>query len=88
MERYKDTKKETKKAVSEARDQAYEGFYKQLDTKEGEQNIYKITRARERKTRDLSQVKCMKEETNKVLTDVVAIEERWRRYFCQLYNKG
>ncbi|XP_054785632.1 uncharacterized protein LOC129292133 [Prosopis cineraria] len=48
-ERYRMAKKETKRAVGEARSKAFEEFYKNLETKEGEQNIYKIAKSRERK---------------------------------------
>ena len=36
-------KKAAKRAVSEARGRAYEGLYQQLDIKEGERDIYKMT---------------------------------------------
>jgi hypothetical protein len=47
--------------VSEARGQAYAGLYQKLDTKEGENNVHKIAKFRERKTRDFNQVKCIKD---------------------------
>ena len=40
-EKYRLARKEAKKVVSEARAKAYEGFYKELGTKAGEQKIYK-----------------------------------------------
>jgi len=52
-DKYKIAKKEAKKAVSEARTQAFEGLYQSLGTKEGEKSIYKLAKGRERKTRDL-----------------------------------
>jgi len=61
-DKYKIAKKEAKKAVSEARTQAFEGLYQSLGTKEGEKSIYKLAKGRERKTRDLDQVKCIKDE--------------------------
>ena len=48
--------------VSEVRTQAFEGLYQSLGTKEGEKSIYKLAKGRERKTRDLDQVKCIKDE--------------------------
>ena len=44
-------------AVSEARTRAYEGLYQSLGTKEGEKGIYRIAKSRERRTKDLDQVK-------------------------------
>jgi hypothetical protein len=40
----------------------YDGLYQQLGTKEGE-DIYKMGKSRERKMRDIIQVKCIKDET-------------------------
>jgi hypothetical protein len=40
----------------------YDGLYQQLGTKEGE-DIYKMAKSRERKMRDIIQVKCIKDET-------------------------
>ena len=57
---------------------AYENLYKRLDTKDGERDIYKLAKARERKTRDLNQVKCIKDKNQTVLMNKGAIKERWR----------
>jgi hypothetical protein len=53
--------------VSEARIQAYVKLYRKLDTKEGKNNVYEMTKFRERKTRDFNQVKCIKDETDMIL---------------------
>jgi hypothetical protein len=63
IERYKVAKKTAKQAVSQARGQMYDGLYQRSDTKEGEKDIYRKTKSRERKTRDIIQVKCIKDET-------------------------
>ena len=46
-------KKAAKQAVGEARGRAYEDLYQRLGTQEGERDIYKISKIRERKTRDI-----------------------------------
>jgi hypothetical protein len=48
--------------VSEVRGQMYDGLYQRLGTKEGE-DIYRMVKSRERKTRDIIQVKCIKDAT-------------------------
>ncbi|KAM2784937.1 hypothetical protein PS2_006010 [Malus domestica] len=63
-------------------------MYKRLDTKEGELDIYKLSRAREKKTRDLNQVRCIKDEDGKVLATENAVKDRWRGYFHNLFNEG
>ena len=62
--------------------------YSKLGTKEGENDIYKLARIRERKCRDLNQVRCVKDENDKVLTKDNDIRERWKSYFEKLYNEG
>ncbi|KAL5137691.1 Craniofacial development protein 2 [Glycine soja] len=54
-DKYKIARNETKKAVSEARAQAFDGLYQALGTRDGERSIYRLAKGRERKTRDLDQ---------------------------------
>jgi hypothetical protein len=60
---YKVVKMTTKRAVSDARGQMYDGLYQRLGTKEWEKDIYRMAKSRERKSRDIIQVKCIKDET-------------------------
>jgi hypothetical protein len=55
--------KNAKRAVSEARGHMYDGLYQRLGTKEGEKDIYRMAKSKERKTRDIIQVKYIKNET-------------------------
>ena len=84
-ERYKLAKKEAKKAVQNARAKVYKEVYEKLDTKGVEKDIYRIVRIRERKTRDLCTVRCVKDEDQKVLIRDET-KERWREYFDKLFN--
>ena len=54
---YKVAKKEARKAVAIAKSQAFDRLYHRLGTKEGEKEVLKLARARERKTRDLGVVR-------------------------------
>jgi hypothetical protein len=76
VEWYKVAKKIVKRAVSEARCQMYDGLYQRLGTKEGEKDIYRMAKSRERKTRDIIQVKCIKDETEQLLTKDEDIKNR------------
>lgn len=67
MEKYKVAKKAAKPAVSEARGRTYEDLYRRFNTKEGESDIYKMAKIRERKTRDVNQVKYIKDGANQLL---------------------
>jgi len=60
--RYKATKKIAKKAIAIAKSKAYNRLYQKLESKEGEKEIFKLARVRERRTRDLGVVRCIKDE--------------------------
>ena len=79
-------KKAAKRAVGEARGRAYEDLYQRLGTKEGERDIYKMAKIRERKTRDIGQVKCIKDGAGQLLVKDEEIKHRWREYFDKLFN--
>jgi hypothetical protein len=63
VEWYKVAKKTAKRAVSEVRGRMYDRLYQRLSMKEGEKDIYRMAKSRERNTRDIIQVKCIKDET-------------------------
>jgi hypothetical protein len=72
--------------VREARGQAYTELYRKLDTKEGENDVYKMAKLREMKTRDFNQVKCIKDEIDRLLVNDDEIKNRLREYFDKLFN--
>ena len=52
--------KDVKRIVSEAKMEAYEDMSARLDTRKGEKYIHKLAKLRERRTRDVNQVECIK----------------------------
>jgi hypothetical protein len=72
--------------VSEARGQAYAKLYRKLDTKDDENDDYKMNKLRERKTRNFNQVKCIKDEADRLLVNDDEMKNRWREYFDKLFN--
>ena len=60
-----------------AKNNTYEKLYQRLNSKEGENEIFKLDRARERRTRDLSSIRCIKNEGGRVLIEDTKIRERW-----------
>ncbi|XP_057990131.1 uncharacterized protein LOC110642070 [Hevea brasiliensis] len=87
-EQYKIAKKNAKKAVSQVRAQAFEKLYEKLGTKEWEKYIYRLARRREKKCKDLNQVRCIKDKEGKILVKDEDIKERWRNYFDDLFNNS
>jgi len=83
---YKTAKKEAKKAVAVAKNNAYERLCQRLNTKGGENEVFKLARARERRTRDLNSVRCVKDEDGRVLVEDVKVQGRWQDYFRKLFN--
>nr|GEX00285.1 hypothetical protein [Tanacetum cinerariifolium] len=86
-ERYKVANREAKIAVAKAKDKAYEDLYKKLDSKEGVNEIYKISKARERRRRDIGNVKYIKDERGCTIVKEEDIRTRWGEYFSSLFNK-
>jgi hypothetical protein len=76
VEQYKVIKKTAKRAVSEEMGQMYDGLYQRLGTKEGEKGIYRMAKRQERKMRDIIQVKCIKDATQRLLTKDEDIKNR------------
>ena len=77
IEKYKVAKKTAKRVVSVAKGRAYENLYQRLSTKEGEKDIYRMARARDRKTRDFNQVKCINDEREQLLMKEDEIRHIW-----------
>ena len=75
LKKYRDAKKEAEKAVSNAKLKAYDNFYNKLDMKDGEKDIYKLAKLRERKTKDFNYIKCVKSEDERVLIKDEEIKE-------------
>jgi hypothetical protein len=86
IEGYRLAKRSAKRAVSVAKGQAFDDLYQRLGTKEGEKDIYRIARTHERKTRDINQIKCIKDGTDRLLVKDEEIKDRWREYFDKLFN--
>jgi hypothetical protein len=85
IEKYNVAKKMTKRAVSVAKGRVYEDLYQCLSTQEGE-DICRMARVRERKTRDFNQVKCIEDETEHLLVKEDEIRHRQREYYDKLFN--
>jgi hypothetical protein len=86
LEQYKKIKKEAKVAVAIAKEEAWKDWYDNLDTKEGEDQIFKIARHRANQKKDIRSVPVIKDSTGIILTDEENIKKRWGSYFQELLN--
>ena len=69
LEEYRTCNRESKKAVAEAKLDAYEGLYEKLDSREGIKRIYKLAKARHRMSIDMTDGKYILDENKVILTN-------------------
>ncbi|XP_077232556.1 uncharacterized protein LOC143869882 [Tasmannia lanceolata] len=53
---------------------------------EGEKDVYKLAKMRERKSKDFNHIKCIKGDNQRLLVKENEVKERWRSYFDKLFN--
>ena len=83
---YKTARKQAKREVAKARNKAYEKLYKKLETKEGENEVFKIAKQRNRQSKDVQQVRVIKSKTGEILMKEEKVKQRWKEYFDKLLN--
>ncbi|KAK3563366.1 hypothetical protein QTP86_021842, partial [Hemibagrus guttatus] len=57
------------------------------DTREGQKDLYRLARQRDRDGKDVQQVRVIKDRDGKVLTSKESVQRRWKEYFEELMNK-
>ncbi|KAF7699862.1 hypothetical protein C0J45_10852, partial [Silurus meridionalis] len=66
--RHKEMRQQVKRDMAKAKEKAYEELYERLDTKEGEKDLYRLARQRDRAGKDVLQVRTIKDGEGNVLT--------------------
>ncbi|KAK3513822.1 hypothetical protein QTP70_028862, partial [Hemibagrus guttatus] len=84
---YKELHRRVKREASKAKQKAYDELYTRLDTREGEKDLYRLARQRDRDGKDVQQVRFIKDRDGRVLTSEVSVQRRWKEYFEELMNE-
>ena len=84
---YKEMRREAKKEVAKAKNNAYDELYQELDSKEGERTLYRLARKRHQAGKDVQQVRMMKDKDGKVMTDEETVLRIWKEYYKGLMNE-
>ncbi|KAK3524132.1 hypothetical protein QTP70_018031, partial [Hemibagrus guttatus] len=58
-----------------------------LDTREGERDLYRLARQRDRDGKDVQQVRVIKDRDGRVLTSEESVQRGWKEYFEELMNE-
>lgn len=72
--------------MGEVKFNVYENLYKKLDTKEEKEDILKLTRLKEKQSKELANIRSIKNEGNEVLDIKNEIKEK-NDYFHNLHSE-
>ena len=65
----------------------YDDLYARLETKEGEKELYRLARQRDRAGKDVQHMRVIKDENGNVMVNSEAVLKRWKEYFEKLMNE-
>ncbi|KAK3541071.1 hypothetical protein QTP86_012320 [Hemibagrus guttatus] len=84
---YKELQRRVKRKVPKAKQKAYDELYTRLHAREGERDLYRLARQRDRDGKDVQQVRVIKDRDGRVLTNEESVQRRWKEYFEELMNE-
>ena len=64
-----------------AKGRVYDDLYARLETKEGEKELYRLARQKNRAGKDVQHVRVIKDENGNVMINSEAVLKRWKEYF-------
>ncbi|XP_068247976.1 uncharacterized protein [Palaemon carinicauda] len=86
-ERFREKNKVVKKEVAQAKAKAYDDVYNELGIKKGSNKMIKLSKTRNKSTKDITHIKQIKYQDGVVLGKEEGIIKRWKEYFEQLLNE-
>ena len=78
---YKEKKNKAKKAVAMAKGCAYDHLYAKLETKEGEKELYRLPRQRDRVEKNVQHARVINDENDNVRVSSEAVLKRLKGVF-------
>lgn len=84
---YKEMHRKAKVEVAKAKQGAYDDLYARLGSEQGETDLYRLARQRDRDGKDMQQVRVIKDRDGSVLTGASSVMGRWKEYFEELMNE-
>ena len=66
---------------------AYDNLHARLETKEGEKELYRLARQRDRAGKDVQHVRFIKDKNGNVIVNLEEVLKRWKEYFQKLINE-
>ena len=70
-----------------AKGRAYDDLYDKLETKEGEKELYRLARQRDRAKKNIQHVRVIKDENDNVMVKSETVLKRWKKYFVKMMNE-
>ena len=70
-----------------AKERSYDNLYARLETKEGEKELYRLARKRNRAGKDVQNARVIKDEYGNVMVNSESVLKRWKEYFEKLMNE-
>ena len=83
---FRETNNRAKREAAKAKESVYRELYGQLDSIKWQKIIYKLSKTRDRRTRDLTDIAYIKDSNGTILTDEDEIKARWKDSFETLLN--
>ena len=84
---YNTGKKEAKREVAKTEKKECEKLYERLETRDGQNKLFKVTKQRDRQSKNVHQVRVIKSNNREILVEEANVKQKWKEYFQKLLNE-